>query len=69
MDRWVEKLSSEDDSSTKREDASFYEQQLRIHNDGVQRLQNAIYQVIQRGQELHQVRTDFKLILNLIYCL
>ncbi len=55
MDHWVEKLSAEDLSVSNREEVSFYEQQLRLHNDNVQRLQHTVYQVIQRGQELHQV--------------
>lgn len=54
----MEKLSGEDVSGTTREEVSFYEQQLRLHNDSVQRLQHTVYQVIQRGQELHQVRME-----------
>ncbi|XP_021962830.1 kalirin isoform X3 [Folsomia candida] len=56
MDHWAEKVSGDKDVSTaSREEVAFYEQQLRLHNDSVQRLQHTVYQVIQRGQELHQM--------------
>lgn len=37
------------------ESLAHYEQVLRVHNDSVSRVQNSVYQVLQRGQELYQV--------------
>lgn len=38
------------------ESLAHYEQLLRVHNDSVSRVQNSVYQVLQRGHELHQVK-------------
>ncbi|CAL8069824.1 unnamed protein product [Orchesella dallaii] len=55
LDHWIEKLQMEDPGREITESLAHYEQILRVHNDSVSRVQNSVYQVLQRGQELYQM--------------
>lgn len=56
LDHWNEKLQMEDPGREITESLAHYEQMLRVHNDSASRVQNSVYQVLQRGQELYQVK-------------
>lgn len=55
LDTWQEKLQQDETGREITESLSHYEQSIRVHNDNIARIQNSVFQVLQRGQELFQV--------------
>lgn len=54
LELWAEELQHQDLMS----DGAKSEQQLQLHNDSVLHMQNCTFDVLQRGQDIIQVRFE-----------